>query len=342
MYGFIYITTNMVNNKKYIGKSSYDKKDWKNYIGSGIVLNRAIKKYGKDKFIRKIIEECETKKLLNQRERYWIKFYNATNNENFYNVASGGDGGNVIEGYSDIQRQELSNKLSSIRKGIVNKGSKNGNAKKVICLNTMKIFNSIVEASIRYKITKESIQQCCSENSGLRTAGIDISTGDKLIWKYYIEGMSYFYKHYEKTKVESGKQVYCITTEETFSNIVEAGKKYNIKPSSISECCNYKLKSAGKHPITKERMVWIFNDQYLNNKNLAIEKIKISIPDKYTPKTKKVKCINSNIIFNSIKSASEWCGMNVSSNITEVCNGNRKHAGRHPTSNEKLLWEWVI
>ena len=74
MYGFIYITTNHVNGKKYIGQKKYDDKGkWKDYLGSGKHLKNAINKYGRENFSKEIIEECETKELLNEREKYWIK-----------------------------------------------------------------------------------------------------------------------------------------------------------------------------------------------------------------------------------------------------------------------------
>ena len=48
-YGFIYITTNMINGKKYIGQKMFRER-WKKYIGSGKLLKRAVNKYGKENF----------------------------------------------------------------------------------------------------------------------------------------------------------------------------------------------------------------------------------------------------------------------------------------------------
>ena len=53
-YGFIYITTNMVNGRKYLGQKGFDK-DWKSYLGSGTAFKKAIEKYGKDNFSRNIM-----------------------------------------------------------------------------------------------------------------------------------------------------------------------------------------------------------------------------------------------------------------------------------------------
>ena len=49
-YGFIYETTNKINGMKYIGKCIYSRQnDWKEYLGSGTYLKRAIKKVRKRK-----------------------------------------------------------------------------------------------------------------------------------------------------------------------------------------------------------------------------------------------------------------------------------------------------
>jgi group I intron endonuclease len=107
MYGFIYLTTNKINGKKYIGmcKNTHREK----YIGSGKLLKQAIKKYGKENFDRVILQECETLDELSQSEIYWINFYNAVEDNNFYNLTSGGFGGNsdyVKEYWSHLNKEE--------------------------------------------------------------------------------------------------------------------------------------------------------------------------------------------------------------------------------------------
>ena len=53
--GYIYITTNIINNKKYIGKRQKPEFD-KNYKGSGRYLKNAINKYGIENFNTKILK----------------------------------------------------------------------------------------------------------------------------------------------------------------------------------------------------------------------------------------------------------------------------------------------
>lgn len=94
MYGYIYMTTNTVNGKRYIGKHK-SSKFTKSYKGSGKVLVQAFKKYGFDKFNVELLEECENLNQLNKREEYWIEKYNACTSDDFYNIRWGGQGGDV-------------------------------------------------------------------------------------------------------------------------------------------------------------------------------------------------------------------------------------------------------
>lgn len=90
----IFMVENLVNGKKYIGKQVNDKPS---YMGSGIILKAAIKKYGKENFRKEILEYCNTKEELNAREIYWIDRYDAVNSDMFYNLALGGQGGDLSQ-----------------------------------------------------------------------------------------------------------------------------------------------------------------------------------------------------------------------------------------------------
>lgn len=92
---YIYKTTNLLNNKIYIGKRVYRKKDDAAYLGSGVWLNRVIKKYGKDNFKKEIIEWYDSKEILCEKEKYWIKHFDSNNPKIGYNLTMGGEGGNV-------------------------------------------------------------------------------------------------------------------------------------------------------------------------------------------------------------------------------------------------------
>ena len=58
------------------------------------------------------------------------------------------------------------------------------------------------------------------------------------------------------------RPIYCPELDEEFWGAKEAQNKYNIDASSIIKVVKGKKKSAGKHPITGEKLTWI----YLENK----------------------------------------------------------------------------
>lgn len=123
----IYKTTNLVNNKIYIGK---DSKNDKNYFGSGKILTSAIKKYGKNNFKKEILETCKTLEELDLREKVWINFCNSNNRKIGYNISEGGTGG---DNYKNKTKKELKESKKKISLGVL-KSIKNG--KKCVGFNS--------------------------------------------------------------------------------------------------------------------------------------------------------------------------------------------------------------
>lgn len=92
----IYKITNTVNGKIYIGQDKYNNPS---YFGSGKILQLAFQKYGIENFNKEILEVCESVEDLNEREKYWISFYNSTDRKIGYNIALGGNGGDTISNH---------------------------------------------------------------------------------------------------------------------------------------------------------------------------------------------------------------------------------------------------
>ena len=100
----IYKITNKINNKCYIGKSSNIEERWKYHINNRNSLKeynkplyRAFRKYGIENFSFEIIEEIVNYENSNEREKYWIEYYDCFGNNKGYNATKGGDGGVTCE-----------------------------------------------------------------------------------------------------------------------------------------------------------------------------------------------------------------------------------------------------
>jgi len=85
----IYKTTNLINGKIYVGKELTLKTE---YYGSGILINFAINKYGKENFLKEVIDTASSETELNEKERYWIKLLNTQDRNIGYNIHEGGCG----------------------------------------------------------------------------------------------------------------------------------------------------------------------------------------------------------------------------------------------------------
>lgn len=112
---YIYLTTNRVNGKQYIGQHYGELNDF--YIGSGSVLKKAIEKYGKENFSKEILEICQDYDSMNNAERNWIKQFNAVKDDKFYNIAEGGFNSNPCLGLSIEADKERRRKMSIAAQG---------------------------------------------------------------------------------------------------------------------------------------------------------------------------------------------------------------------------------
>ena len=108
----IYKTTNNINDKIYVGQDAINDPS---YFGSGLILERAIKKYGIHNFRKEILEHCSSKQQLNEREIFWIAILDSTNRCKGYNIAKGGSGGNVFGQLSPSRQQQCIAKRNSTR-----------------------------------------------------------------------------------------------------------------------------------------------------------------------------------------------------------------------------------
>lgn len=111
----IYKITNAINNKIYIGQTvkPIEHRMHQHILGSSnpkYKLHRAINKYGSDVFQIEIIQKCQNKTEADETEKHFIQLFNSTNDDIGYNIAPGGQGGDIK---TSDQKLELSKKMRS-------------------------------------------------------------------------------------------------------------------------------------------------------------------------------------------------------------------------------------
>ena len=143
MYYLIYKTINIINKKYYIGAHCTKNKN-DDYLGSGVALNRAIKKYGKENFIREILHECSSKE-----EMYLLEEKLVDHNDIMsYNMRRGGKGG-----FDHIDNSGVKNcmKTPEIVKKVIETSRKNGSYCSEKRKNHQKIITKIAAQKAKGK-----------------------------------------------------------------------------------------------------------------------------------------------------------------------------------------------
>lgn len=240
---FIYLTTNLINGKKYIGQHYGEITD--DYLGSGTLITKSIQKYGKENFSREILKICSNREETDIYEKYFIEQMNAVEDENFYNLQEGGSNG---DGWRACQRW---------------------------------LENHPEEANEIYRKNGERLQEWRENNPELyyEKALIPFLQGSKqwrenhpdevktIMEKVNKEKEKWQQEHPDAHKAQidrwrkmgseaNSQKIECVTTGEIFPSQCEAARHYNIPQGNISKCLRGERRSAGKHPETGQKLIW--------------------------------------------------------------------------------------
>lgn len=155
--GKIYKYTNLINNKIYIGqtKSSLEQRDKKHLqqLDDGTYFHRAIKKYGRNNFSLELVEENIPYYLLDNREKYWIDYFDSfyTTGKG-YNLTQGGQWGSGTQILTIKQADEIKNKIHNTNLSLSEiANSFNVSLSTVSDINTGRTF---IDNNILYPIRK--------------------------------------------------------------------------------------------------------------------------------------------------------------------------------------------
>lgn len=296
----IYKIANQLNGLCYIGQSINIYIRWQQHINevrsnrSQSKLYQAMREFGVENFTFEVIEECEqNQQVLNEREIYWIEYYNSY--KNGYNSTHGGQDKTWIfdtqlirqlwdEGFSVQEIKDLvgcgkttiQNKLKGYKdyncstshsRGILR--SKKSKELKSDCLyiysdSQKEWFNPMLPI-YQYTLQGEFVAEYPSLGAAARALGKKNSDniGHALLG---VGGQRIAYNfQWSRQKVDKmsptnshcGQMVKCVETGEIFPSINEAARWCGLKShSNIRECFTGRYKSAGKHPQTGEKLHW--------------------------------------------------------------------------------------
>ena len=174
----IYKITNLINNKIYIGQTTNVKERFRHHKQAPFrkgsrdynkPLYRAIRKYGLDNFSFEIIDKsAKSIDELNDKEINYIKLFDSIiDSGHGYNLESGGNNG--------LKSEYTKKKISEAHKGYGGGsfGKRKGmayRAKKVICLETNKIYGSAIDCAEdlfpkNVSTARKQISKCASPNT---------------------------------------------------------------------------------------------------------------------------------------------------------------------------------
>ena len=176
----IYKVTNTINGKIYIGQTwntleyriNQHFREAKDNNRTHVYFHNAIRKYGEENFSIEIIDHAETQEELDEKERYWITYYDSNNKSKGYNLDSGGkSGGKKSEstkrkiGETTLQKWENPATAEKMREGLL-KGieTMKKNAKKYIYICPI-CGKMLFLQKYQLKIRKYCSPQCAGKSN---------------------------------------------------------------------------------------------------------------------------------------------------------------------------------
>lgn len=259
----VYAHINRINSKIYIGVTKYGhnpNKRWKN--GRGYLDKNekgeyrqphfayAILKYGWDGFDHEIIASKLTKEEADKFEELLVEKLNLTDSKFGYNIRNGG-------GSTGDLSNETKKKIGESRKGIsfseehrralsyALKGIKQ--SEETVKKRVAKLSGKKRSEEVKVKLS-ESIKKSFTPERREK-----ISELNRIRWSDPNARL----KQGKIARQKRSQPVFCIELNKIFPSAKEAERLTGISDSNISYCCSGKRASAGKHPITGEKLHWI-------------------------------------------------------------------------------------
>lgn len=261
MFHYVYEITNLINGKKYIGKRSCKCPVIEDrYMGSGTALKNAFKKYGMNNFSKKIIMLCDTEEEAYKNERRLIESIKAYSDKNYYNIASGGEGGffRNCAGKTVEEMQEIKEKVKATRVKLF--GSE----------NPMYGTKHTEEERKYLSETSKTLWQ----NDEFRNKTIEGLRKVQSTPEYKAKKG----RHLGGDNAQS-KKVVLLNTLTIFDAIADVERELKIKHQDISKVCKGKRLSAGK--VDGEKAKWIYLEDYNYCLENSIENFDLYKKEKY-------------------------------------------------------------
>lgn len=206
-YGIIYCAYNKINDKRYIGQTIQllcQRKGDHYKVNDDTHFHRALRKYSKEDWEWKIIDTAYNAEELNDKERYWIQFFDCCNPIKGYNMQVGGQ----------CERQSKE-QIRYARDKFVELYSKNNDNikvhKNIRCIETRQVFKNAAVASKEMNVHHSHI--VAAANGKLNSAGgyhwewcVDISLYPNAI--YCVELNKYYLTYNEAYKRDHFSNIY--------------------------------------------------------------------------------------------------------------------------------------